>query len=63
LGFLLGLAVWTSFHDRRRDARVIAAAFAAGFVGGARVDAPERLDLAAATAALMATVGLAGASR
>jgi urease accessory protein len=66
LGFLLGLAVWTSFHDRRLDARVIAAAFAAGFVGvwlGARVDVPERLDFAAATAALMATVGLAGAAR
>jgi urease accessory protein len=66
LGFLLGLAVWTSFHDRRLDARVIAAAFAAGFAGvwlGARVGAAERLDLAAATAALMAAVGLAGAAR
>jgi urease accessory protein len=66
LGFLLGLAVWTSFHDRRLDARVIAAGFAAGFVGvwlGARVGTAARLDLATATAALMAVVGLAGAAR
>src|SRR6516225_8014553 len=50
LGFLLGLAIWTSFHDRRLDARVIAAAFAAGLVGvwlGARVDAGGRPGLAA----------------
>jgi hydrogenase/urease accessory protein HupE len=66
MGFLLGLAVWTSFHDPRVDARVIAAAFAAGLVGvwlGARVGAAERLDLVAASAALMAAVGVAGAAR
>jgi urease accessory protein len=66
LGFLLGLAIWTSFHDRRLDARVIAAAFAAALVGvwwGARVDGAQRPGLAAMTAALMATVGLAGAAR
>src|SRR5262249_55553719 len=60
LGFLLGLAIWTSFHDQRLDARVMAAGFVAGFAGvwlGARVDATGRLDLAAATAALMAMVG------
>ena len=66
LGFLLGLAVWTSFHDRRLDPRVIAAAIAASCVGvwlGAGVDGRERPVLAAATAALMAAVGLAGAAR
>jgi urease accessory protein len=66
LGFLLGLAIWTSFYDRRLDARVIATAFAAGLVGvwfGAYVDAAGWLNLATATAALMTTVGLAGAAR
>jgi urease accessory protein len=66
LGFLLGLAIWTSFHDRRLDARVIATACPASVVGvwfGAYVDAAEWLNLATATAALMTTVGLAGAAR
>jgi hydrogenase/urease accessory protein HupE len=64
LGFLLGLAIWTSFHDRRFDARVIAAAFAADVLGvwaGAGFGQAGRIDLAAAVAALMIVVGLAGA--
>jgi hydrogenase/urease accessory protein HupE len=66
LRFLLGLAIWTSLCDRRLDARVIATAFGAGLVGvwlGAYVDAAGWLNLATATAALMTTVGLAGAAR
>ena len=66
LGFLLGLAIWTSFQDRRLDTRVIGAAFAAALTGvwlGARFDEVLRLDLAAAAAALMTAVGLAGAMR
>jgi urease accessory protein len=64
LGFLLGLAIWTSFQDPRLDARIIAAAFAAALVGmwlGAGFGEAGRLDLAAAPAALMLAVGLAGA--
>jgi urease accessory protein len=66
LGFLLGLAIWTSFHDRRLDARVIGAAFAAALIGvwfGISFGEVARLDLAAAAAALMTAVGLAGAAR
>jgi urease accessory protein len=66
LGFLLGLAIWTSFQDRRLDARIIAAAFGTALLGvcvGARLGAPGRIDLAAAAAALMVVVGLAGAMR
>jgi urease accessory protein len=66
LGFLLGLAIWTSFQDRRLDARIIAAAFAAALAGvwlGASFGEAGRLDLATAAAALMTAVGLAGAAR
>ena len=66
LAFLIGLAIWTSFYDRRFDARVIAAAFGAAFIGvflGVRLGAAARLDMAAALAALMVVVGLAGALR
>jgi urease accessory protein len=66
LGFLLGLAIWTSFHDRRLDARMIGAAFAAALIGvwfGISFGEAPRLDLAAAMAALMTAVGLAGAAR
>jgi urease accessory protein len=66
LGFLLGLAIWTSFQDRRLDARVIAAAFVAALAGvwfGASFGEAGRLDLAAAAAALMTAAGLAGAMR
>jgi urease accessory protein len=66
LAFLLGLAIWTSFYDRRFDARVVAAAFAAAFIGvflGVRFGAAARPDLPAALAALMVAVGLAGAAR
>src|SRR6516225_822938 len=33
LGFLLGLAIWTSFQERRLDARVIGTAFVAALIG------------------------------
>jgi hydrogenase/urease accessory protein HupE len=65
LGFLLGLAIWTGFHDRRFDARVVAAAFAAVFAGvfiGAAF-AGVRPELGATLAGLMAAVGLCGAAR
>jgi hydrogenase/urease accessory protein HupE len=66
LGFLLGLAIWTSFQSPRLDARVIGAGFAAALAGvwcGAWFDEAGRLDLAAAAAALMIAVGSAGAMR
>jgi urease accessory protein len=66
LGFLLGLAIWTSFHDRRLDARMIGAAFAAALTGvwlGVSFAEVARLPLAAAAAALMTVVGLGGATR
>jgi urease accessory protein len=66
LGFLLGLAIWTSFQDRRFDARVIAAAFGAALAGawvGSGFGEAGRIDLAAAAAASMTVVGLAGAMR
>jgi urease accessory protein len=66
LGFLLGLAIWTSFQDRRLDARVIAVASGAALAGvwtGLGIGGVARIDLAAAAAALMIVVGLAGALR
>src|SRR5204862_6167770 len=60
LAFLLGLAIWTSFYDRRFDARVIAAAFGAACIGvflGVRLGAAARLDMAAALASLMVVCG------
>ena len=66
LGFLLGLAIWTSFQDRRFDARVIAAAFGAGLLGVwvvVGIAENGRIDLAAPAAVLMIVVGLAGALR
>jgi urease accessory protein len=66
LGFFLGLAIWTSFQDRRLDARVIGAAFFAALAGlwlGAASEMAARLNLAAPIAGLMAAVGLAGALR
>ena len=65
LGFLLGLAIWTSYQDRRLDTLVIGAAFAAALTGvwlGAKFGEVARLDLAAVAAALMTAVGLAGAT-
>ncbi len=64
LGFLLGLAIWTSFQDPRLDAAVIAAASGAVFAGvwaGIGFTGLAQMDLA--PAALMITVGLAGAMR
>ena len=66
LGFLLGLAIWTSFHDRRFDAGVIAvasAAMLAGVCAGLGFAGREQTAVAAAAAALMLVVGLAGALR
>jgi urease accessory protein len=66
LGFLLGLAIWTSFQDRRLDTRVIGAACAAALTGvwfGTKFGEVVRLELAAVAAALMTAVGLAGAMR
>ena len=66
LGFLLGLAIWTSFQDRRLDARVIAVASGAALAGvwtGLGIGGVARIDFSAAAAALMIVVGLAGALR
>lgn len=66
LGFLLGLAIWTSFQERRLDAGVIAAAAGAAFVGvwaGLGFGGAVQAGLAAAAAGLMLAVGLAGAMR
>jgi hydrogenase/urease accessory protein HupE len=66
LAILLGLAIWTSFHDARLDARVIGASFLAVLAGAlvsAEIFAGTRLNLAPAGAALMMVVGLAGAIR
>jgi hydrogenase/urease accessory protein HupE len=64
LAFLLGLAIWTSFQDRRLDARVIAVASAAALAGvwmGQGIGGLPQIDFAAPAAALMIVVGLAGA--
>ena len=66
LGLLLGLAIWTSFQERRWDGRIIGIAFAAVLAGiclGASFGEAGRRDLAAAVPALMLAVGLAGAAR
>jgi hypothetical protein len=77
LALLLGLAIWTSFHDARLGARVVGhdarlgarvvgASFLAVLAGawiGAGIFAGTRLNLAPAGAALMMVVGLAGAIR
>lgn len=66
VGFLLGLAIWASFHDRRFDAGVIAVASGAVLVGicaGLGLAGRGQTALAAAAAALMLAVGLAGALR
>jgi len=66
LGFLLGLAIWTSFQERRLDARVIGTAFVAALIGvwlGVSFGEVTLLHLAAAFAGLMMAVGLAGATR
>jgi urease accessory protein len=66
LGFLLGLAIWTSFHDRGFDAGVIAVASGAvlaGICAGLGFAGLQPTNLAAAAAALMVLVGLAGAMR
>jgi hydrogenase/urease accessory protein HupE len=65
VAFLIGLAIWTSFYDRRFDARVIAAAFGAAFIGvflGVRFGGAVKSEMPAALAALMLAVGLAGAA-
>jgi hydrogenase/urease accessory protein HupE len=65
VGFLIGLAILTSFADRRFDARVIGAALVAVFAGvfvGDRLPATEIIDFAGAGAAMMLTVGLLGAA-
>jgi len=66
VGFLLGLAIWTRFHEQRLDALVIAAAFVAvnagAFIGAAFVQ-PNTFDLTGPLAALLIIVGAAGAAR
>ena len=60
--FLIGLAIWTSFFDRRFDARVIAAVFASALIGTfAGIIIGTGSDLVAPMAAFMLAVGLAGA--
>ena len=62
LCFLVGLAIWISFLERRLDARVIGVVFAGIFIGASAY--PDgRYGLAGTIAALMAMVGLAGAAR
>ena len=62
LGFLLGLGIWTSFHEPRLDARVIAAILAALFAGDL-IGAAVGGDNGALAAGLMTLAGLAGAAR
>ena len=65
VGFLLGLAILTSFDGRDRDARVIGTALVALFAGafvGDRLPAAEITDFAGAGAAIMLTAGLLGAA-
>jgi hydrogenase/urease accessory protein HupE len=60
LCFLVALAIWMSFLDRRLDARAIGLIFAGIFIGAAAY--PDgRFGFAGIIAALMAMVGLAGA--
>lgn len=64
--FLIGLAIWTSFLDRRLDARLIGAVFISVFAGvlvGAAIDPEGRFDVGGIIAALLTAVGLAGAAR
>ena len=64
LGFLLGLAIWTSFQDRALDARVIGVASGAALAGvwaGLALGGFAPIDFAALAPALMIVVGLAGA--
>jgi hydrogenase/urease accessory protein HupE len=66
IGFVLGLAIWTSFYDRRLDARVIGALFIAlfaGVAGGARLPASDSANLTIGVAVSMMTVGLFGVAR
>src|SRR5258708_3421961 len=66
VGLLVGLAIWTSFHDRNLDARVIGAAFVAVSAGvwvGSHLSPSGSADLAGAIAALMVTIGFLGAAR
>ena len=64
LGFLLGLAIWTSFQDRALDARVIGVASGAALAGvwaGLALGGFAPIDFAALAPAPMIVVGLAGA--
>jgi urease accessory protein len=64
LAFLLGLAIWTSFLDKRYDALVLGAAFTAALIGTfLGTVAGGRLNLALPMAAFVLAVGLAGAIR
>ena len=66
VAFLVGLAIWTSFHERRLDARIIMAAFLAMNVGtfaGGALTGGSSLDLAGPLALLLTLVGAAGAAR
>ncbi len=60
--FLIGLAIWMSFLERRLDTRVIGLVFAGIFVGAA-ADPDGRFALGGIVAVLMVVVGLAGAAR
>jgi len=64
VGFLLGLAILAGFADRRNDARIIAASFAAVLLGASAAWAAGwQADLSMLAAALMIVVGLAGAAQ
>ena len=66
LAFLLGLAIWTRFHQPWFDPRIIAAVFAAVFVGvflGNIAQPAAEAELPTLIAALMIAVGVAAAVR
>jgi hydrogenase/urease accessory protein HupE len=66
VAFLIGMAIWTSFHNQRLDPRVIGVVFLAAFAGiliGASLPTGVASDMAGASAALMTAVGLLGAAR
>jgi urease accessory protein len=66
LGLIVGLAIWTRFHQPRLDSQVIATVFGAVFLGvplGTVVHVGARLEATAGLPALMIAVGIAGAVR
>ncbi|MBV9551843.1 MAG: HupE/UreJ family protein [Alphaproteobacteria bacterium] len=64
IGFLVGLAIWAGFAERRNDPRIVAACFGAVFAGALAAGVSSwQLDPSLPTAGLMLAVGVAGAAR